>query len=412
MKDEKRLALVGGTLIDGAGGDPLTDAVVLLRGSEIERVGSKDRIEVPPGYEALDVSGKTIMPGMIDCHLHPGSTTLDIKEMLFTHKTVQLFRTAEILKRTLHAGFTTIRTAGMLNDVGVRQAVEMGLIEGPRIVMAGTVAQSGGQFHQMFPRGVEVLWVDGAELADGVAGVMRATRIQLHKGYDFIKVPSSGDVTSTSSGPSTTEFTVDELKAIVVEAAARDKAVMAHAEGTRGIKNALRAGVWSVEHGSILDDEAIQMFLDSDTYLVPTLFIMQESVERGKEYNHSPTSMQKFKEIEVAFVESFRKAAAAGIKIGVGSDAIDDASHGRNACELELMVRYGFTPMQAIVAATKTSSEVCRIDDKVGTIEPGKLADLLVVDGDPLDDITILQDKSRLLLIIKEGQRYVDRLAS
>lgn len=203
---------------------------------------------------------------------------------------------------------------------------------------------------------------------------------------------------------------MDELNAIVYEASARGKAVMAHAQGTQGIKNAIRAGVWSVEHGSMLDEEAVQMMVDSGTYLVPTLFAVEYLADHGEEMGLAPVELAKIGLIYDRRIENFQQAVAAGVKIATGSDILDGAAHGRNAEELALMVRYGLSPMEAIVAATRTAAEVCRIADRVGVLEPGKLADLLVVDGNPLADIAILHDQSRLLMVMKEGQRYVDRL--
>jgi imidazolonepropionase-like amidohydrolase len=403
------MAFVGGTLISGTGQDPLPEAVVVIGEKVIQEVGRRDEVQIPADCEIIDVSGKTIMPGMFDCHCHVSLTTMSIEKRLFTPKTVEIFQTAEIMKRTLHAGFTTIREPGVLNDVGFRQAVEMGLIEGPRLVLAGGIGQTGGHFDEYYPRDVE-LPLFGVEMCNGVPDVQKAARRVLRQGFDFIKVCATGGVASPADSPEYTEWTLEELKAIVYEASARGKAVMAHAEGTQGIKNAIRAGVWTVEHGSMVDDEAIQMFLDTGTYLVPTLFTMEELVERGEEMGLTPVSLAKVEKIKHTHAASFRRAAEAGVKIAVGTDAIDDQMHGKNARELELMVRYGFTPMQAIVAATKTSAEACRVDDKVGTLEPGKLADLLIVDGNPLDDIAILQDQSRLMLVMKEGRGYVNRL--
>lgn len=406
---EKPKAFVGGTLLDGTGRDPLPDAVVVIREKVIEKVGSRQEVKIPADCEIIDVSGKTIMPGMFDCHCHVSLTTLSIEKRLFTPKTVEIFQTAEMMKRTLHAGFTTIREPGVLNDVGFRQAVEMGLVEGPRLVLAGGIGQTGGHFDEYYPRDIELpFW--GVEMCDGVPNVQRAARRVLRKGFDFIKVCTTGGIASPADSPEYTEWTMEELRAIVYEASARGKAVMAHAEGTQGIKNAIRAGVWSVEHGSMLDDEAIQLFLDTGTYLVPTLFVMEEVAERGEEMGLTPVSLAKVEKVKDTHAASFRMAAKAGVKIAMGTDAAEEKMHGKNARELELMVHYGFTPMQAIVAATKTSAEACRVDHKVGTLEPGKLADLLVIDGNPLDDIAILQDQSRLLLVMKEGKAYVDRL--
>jgi imidazolonepropionase-like amidohydrolase len=348
------------------------------------------------------------MPGMIDCHCHPAYTTWNIEERLFTPKTVQIFQAAAMMKRTLRAGFTTIRDAGGL-DVGFRQAVEMGLVEGPRLVTAGAIGQTGGHLDAHYPSGVELSYSDKI-ICDGVPEVQKAARRVLRQGYDFIKICSTGGVGSPADQPEYTEWTLEELKAFVHEAEARGKKVMAHAEGTQGIKNAILAGIWSIEHGDILDDEAVQMLLDTGTYLVPTLMVTYEEIERGEEMGLTPVSLEKAKRIADAGVRSFEMAAAAGVKIALGTDAYNEMMHGRNARELELMVRHGYTPMQALLAGTSTAAEVCRVEDRVGMLEPGKTADLLVVDGDPLEDITILQDSSRLSLVMKEGISYANAL--
>ncbi len=406
---EDMVAFVGGKIINGTGEDPVDDGVVMVDGSAIKEVGKRNDVVVPPDYKIIDISGRTIMPGMFDCHCHISLMTLSIEKRLFTRKTVEIFQTAEIMKRTLHAGFTTIREPGILNDVGFREAVEMGLVEGPRLVLAGGIGQTGGHFDEYYPRDFELPLFD-IEMCDGVPEVQKTARRVLRKGFDFIKVCVTGGVASPADAPEYTEWTLEELKAMVHEASARGKAVMAHAEGTQGIKNAIRAGIWSVEHGSMLDDEAIQMFLDTGTYLVPTVNAFEMLPEDGEAMGLTPVSLAKAEKIRDLHIRSFERAAEAGIKIAVGTDAIDDRMHGRNARELGTMVRYGLTPMEAIMAATKTSAEACRVDGILGTLEPGKLASLLVVDGDPLEDISILQDRARLLMVMKEGSICMNRL--
>lgn len=408
MSTENRLALVGATVIDGTGREPLPNAVVLIEGKAVQSVRPKARARIPKDYQTIDVSGKTVMPGMFDAHIHISSMIVDVEKRLFTPPTLLAFQTAAMMKRTLYAGFTTIRDAGGIPDVGYRLAVEQGVIEGPRMILAGMIGQTGGHLDEYYPAGVDLN--PPGLIADGVPAVQKAARNVLRKGFDFVKVCSTGGVVSPADAPEYTEWTMEELLAIVHEARARGKAVMSHSCSYQGIKNAIRAGIWSVEHGSMLDDECIDLFLKHGTYFVPTLYIVEDIAARGPEMGVPPVSMEKIKRLQNINRESFRRAAAAGVKIAAGSDIIDEGSHGKNAGELAHMVENGFTAMQAIVAATKTASEACRVDHIVGTLAPGKMADILVVDGNPLDDVKILQDQNRLLVVMKEGKKYVDRL--
>jgi imidazolonepropionase-like amidohydrolase len=416
-QDRRVRALVGGTLIDGKGSEPLPNAVVVLDGPVIREVGRKCKTKIPPGAEAVDVSGLTVMPGMIDCHCHISITTWSVREKLSTPRTVELFQTAEMLKRTLHAGFTTIRDAGTLNDVGFRQAIEMGLVDGPRLVSAASLVQTGGHFDMHFASGVDLPFLGGGHggvVCDGVPEVIKATRQALRQGFDFIKIATSGGFGYPSSRPEHTEWTMDELRAVVHEASARGKGVMAHAISSQGIRNALVAGVWSVEHGTCLDDETIQLFLDKGSYLVPTLLVNEEmhtEPEGQSDDGYAPVCQGEVARLRQAAIDSLKRAARAGVKIALGTDALSEEMHGNNARELELLVRHGLTPMEAIVAATKTAAEACRVDGRVGTLEAGKAADLLVVKGDPLADISLLQDPSCLLLIVKGGDIYVDKVS-
>ena len=408
-------AIKAGSLIDGKGGQPIKNGVILLGDDgRITNVGEAAKVAIPSGSEVIEATGKTVIPGLFDAHCHMLMISQSLEKRLFVPNSLEVLKCAEILKRTLHAGITTLRDACGPNDVGFREAVEMGLVEGPRLVMAGAIAQTGGHLDGYYPRDIELPFSEGftigPEFADGVPAVQLAARRLLRKRFDFIKVCTSGGITSPSDMPDYTEWTMDELKAIVYEASARGKAVMAHAEGNQGIKNAILAGVWSVEHGSMLDDEAINMFLERGTYLVPTLTAIDALANQPEKFGLTQFARSKVEVVARKHFESFRKAAAAGVKMAAGTDNIEDWMHGKNARELELMVRHGYTPMQAIVAATKISSEACRVNTKVGTLEPGKQADLLVIDGNPLENIAILQDQSKLLLIMKDGKSFVDRI--
>ena len=409
-----KIAVQAGLLIDGTGEKPIKNAVVLVEDGKITKVGPISNTAIPSQAQVLDATGKTVMPGLFDSHCHILMSTVSIEKRLFTTKTLEILKATQILKRTLYAGITTLRDACGPDDVGFREAVEMNIIEGPRLVLAGAIAQTGGHMDGYYPRDIELPFSEGfhvgPEWADGVPAAQAAARRILRKRFDFVKVCTSGGITSPADLPDYTEWTLDELKAIVYEAKARGKAVMAHAEGTQGIKNAIHAGVWSVEHGSMLDDEGIRMLVETGTYLVPTLTAIDDLAREPRKFGLSDFAISKIDTVSRVHFDSFRKAAAAGVKIAAGTDNIEDFQQGRNARELGLMVRHGLTPMQAIVAATKTSAEACRVSDRVGTLVPGKLADMLVVDGNPLDDITILQDQSKLLLVMKQGKTYVNKL--
>ncbi len=403
-----RFALVGGLLVDGTGRDPLPDSVVLVEKGRISAVDCQDRVQIDPDWSILNVSGKTVMPGMIDCHVHLICSSMSLERSLFTRRTVTTFEAARNMENTLAAGFTTVRDAGGL-DAGYRVAAERGLIQGPRLVVAGRVVSLGGHFDYFMPNGTEFDF--GAEYTPvaGIPDVRREVRKRIREGYDCIKICSTGGITSPSDSPDHTLWTREELQAIVSEAAARGKRVMVHAVGTQGIKDAIHAGVWSVEHGRLLDDEAIDLFLEHGTYLVPTLTAVSTIVERGKEIGLGPIAMEKARAYQDLSFENLSRALQAGIKIATGSDAMDVQGHGRNALELELLVELGMTPMEAIVSATRTAAEVCQVEEQVGTLEPTKQADLLVVNGNPLQDITLLQDRNRLNMVFKNGQQIPSR---
>jgi len=408
-KNHQPLAFLGATLIDGCAEEPIEKSTVLVADGNIQAVGKLDQISIPADAHKVDVSGMTIMPGMIDCHLHISDVHPNIEKNLFTHPTLRIFKTAEMMRKTLHAGFTTIRDAGSLKDPGFRQAVELGLVEGPRLVLAGAIGQTGGHFDEYYPSGFSLQFFN-VEICDGIPEVQKAVRKLLRDGMDFIKVCTTGGVVSPADSPDYLEWTLDELKAAVYEAKARGKAVMSHSCGAQGIKNAVLAGIWSVEHGSMMDEEAADMMKQAGTYFVPTMFIVEDLHQRGEEMGLTEVSKKKLEIVRGINVKSFQLARSKGIKIATGSDCIDAEEHGRNAVELELFVRHGMTPMQAIVAATRTAAEVCRVDHRTGTLLPGKLADLLVLRSNPLDNIALLQDPLQFALVMKDGKSFVNSL--
>lgn len=395
-------AIKAGLLIDGHGKDPIKDAIVLVEGKIITEVGPAATVKIPKGAKITDASDKTIMPGLIDAHVHIMATSASLEQQLFTPKAVAYFRAAENLKRTLRAGFTTIRDAGGA-DAGLRQALEIGLVSGPRLIVSGGIGQTGGLVELRFPSGAQIVNEDSWRVCDGVEGVRKTMRKVLREGVDFVKIFTTGGVVAPQGSPFVAEWSPSELAVIAEEAKRCGVGVMAHAETSGGVKNALRAGVTSIEHGNVLDQEAIDLFLSKGTFLVPTLHISKILSERRDSAGLSEASKRKEERLVEEGKGCFRWACEAGVKVALGTDAVIADMHGTNAVELLLMMKEGgLSAMEAIIAGTKNAAECCLLGDQVGTLEAGRLADILVIDGDPLTDITILQDLERIA-VYKEG---------
>ena len=407
------LAVTGVTLIDGTGADPVRGASVVVEDGRVAAAGRLDRL--PRGAEVIDAAGMTLLPGLIDAHVHFYGSGKSLQQRALTPPTLAVFEAAENARATLEAGVTTVREAAGA-PLGFRLAVERGLIPGPRMRIAvAALSQTGGHGDGALPGGVRLRrqwgpeWVD--PICDGPDEVRRTVRAVLRLGADFVKLHATGGVLSPSDEPGSPQFTPEEIGVMVYEARMQGKTCMAHAQGAEGIRNALRAGVESIEHGFFLDDEGIALMRERGAFLVPTLHAPRSIVRRAEEEPESvlPQSLRKAREVIGASGESFRAAREAGVRIAMGTDA-GVGAHGSNAWELELMTGLGMSPLEAIVAATKTASECVRMDAEVGTLEPGKLADLLVVDGDPLADVAILRDRARLRLILQGGRARRDTL--
>jgi len=407
------VAIQCGTLIDGLGRDPIRNAVIVLDGASIVAINIDGSI--PRDAEVIDASGLTVMPGMIDCHVHlTSSPPKTLEQRLGTPFSLAVAEALGNAKKTLDAGFTTVRDAGG-TPRGVKMAVEQGLFPGPKMRIAvGAIGQTGGHGDATMLNGVRIR-VPNSELpdnlADGPENVRKTTREMLRAGADQIKIMTSGGVLSPNDEPGATGMTREEIAAVVHEAHAAHKTVMSHAQATQGILNAVLEGVESIEHGIYLDDETIAEMKKRGTFLVPTL-IAPVWVIRLAERN--PGSMpaygvRKSREVIQAHQASFRYAVENGVRVAMGTD-MGVGPHGPNAEELALMVEHGMTPMQAIVATTANAAACARVDKTTGTIEAGKRADIIAVDGDPLGDIAILQDAARLKLILKDGQAHKDEL--
>ena len=402
-----------GTLIDGHGGEPLRNATIVVEGDTITAVNPGG--EIPRDADVLDASGMTVMPGMIDCHVHlmnrPPKT---MEQRLSTPFSLQVAEALDNARISLEHGFTSLRDAGG-TPKGVKLALEQGLYPGPRLRVAVTaLSQTGGHGDSTMPNGsnlrnpsVEVPF----NLVDGPETARKTTREVLRAGADQIKIMTSGGVLSPSDEPSATGMTPDEIAAVVYEAHAAHKTVMSHAQATQGILNAVLAGVESIEHGIYLDEHVVDEMLARGTYLVATLIAPISVIKLAEENPGSMPSwgVRKSKEVIEAHKASFRYAVERGVKIAMGTDT-GVGVHGTNAGELALMVANGMTPMQAIVATTKTAAECSRFAAITGTIEPGKRADILAVAQDPLADVRVLERPENLALIMKDGKAFKNAL--
>jgi imidazolonepropionase-like amidohydrolase len=406
-----QIVISNGTLIDGRGGEPLHGASVLVENDQIIAVATAgEPLQTELGAEQIDAAGGAILPGFIDAHVHVTMQISSIEERLATPFSMRFFKTTGYLRRTLDAGITSVRDAGGA-DLGVKQAVDQGLITGPRLqISTAALGITGGHIDGWQPSGATLNLFpsypgmpDG--ICDGVTEVRKKVREVLRAGADVVKICATGGVLSPTDHPEFTQFSPAELEAIVQEAAfRRGVKVMAHAQGAQGIKQAVRAGIHSIEHGIFLDDEAIDLMLEYGTFLVPTLLAPIAVLEIGEEGGMPEYGLQKSREVIDAHRESIRRAHEAGVKIAMGTDA-GVMPHGTNLRELGLMVDVGLTPMEAIVATTKTAAECLGWDGRLGTIEPGKLADIIICRSDPLADIQSLANNDNIWMVMKGGER-------
>lgn len=397
-----------GTLIDGNGGNPLADAAVLIEEDRIKAVERMADIPLPEeGVSRIDADGGFILPGMIDTHVHMMLEGIDLVRLATTPFSYQFYQTIDRLRRTIDAGVTTVRDAGGA-DLGMKQAIEQQLIVGPRMqISICMLSTTGGHGDGWLPSGADMMWFAGYPgrpevICDGVDGVRRKVREVLRAGADVIKICATGGVGSPNDHPFDVQFSTEELEAFVQEAnLRRGTRVMAHAQGAAGIKSALRAGVHSIEHGTLIDDEGIELMLRNGAFLVPTLLVGAYSRDNPNP-SRPPWVERKGMELMAARQDNIRRAHKAGVKIAMGTDC-GVIPHGLNLRELSLMCEIGMSPMEAIVATTKVAAECLGWDDRIGTIDAGKIADILVCETDPLADIGSLADPENIRLVMKDG---------
>ncbi len=379
----------GGQIFDGTGTAPVAGDLRVEDG-RITAIGTG-----LDGDVQVDCAGTTVFPGFFDCHVHLTSTSIDTLQKLNTPLSYRFYEAIHNMQATLDAGVTSVRDAAGA-DLGVKRAVDNGLVPGPRMQIAiSMLSQTGGHGdgHMLCGANMKIPYPGAPSgVVDGPDEMRRRVRELVREGAGVIKVATSGGVLSPISDPRRGHLRDHELAVLVEEATAAGLHVMAHAQATEGIKAAIRNGIRSIEHGIYLDDEAVQMMLDRGTYLVPTLIaprFVLEAAATGTSL--SDRVLEKVHMVIEAHTDSIRLAIDAGVKIAMGTDS-GVGPHGQNLRELGLMVDAGFTPTQALVATTKTAAELLGVDDELGTIGVGKLADLVVVTGDPLDVGAIQQN--------------------
>ncbi|MBO0857921.1 MAG: amidohydrolase family protein [Chloracidobacterium sp.] len=399
----KRLAVKVGRLIDTKIGAVVNNAVILIEGDKITAVGPD--VAIPAEVEVIDLKDKTALPGLIDCHTHITSQPGNYYEDIFRKSPIDVAITAHIYaRRTLEAGFTTVRDVGASEfiDVALRNAINRGDVVGPRMQVATlTVGATGGHGDRNgFSPYLKFGGFSG--LADGVDEIRKLVRFEVKNGADLIKILATAGVLSEEESVGAPQFSQEEMNAIVDEAKMWGKRVAAHAHGAEGIKRAIRAGVTSIEHGSLIDDEGVKMMKERGTYLVADIYNDDYILAEFAKLGYPEKIIEKERMVGRTQRENFQKAAKSGVKLAFGTDA-GVYPHGWNAKQFAHMVKWGITPMQAIQSATLSAADLLGWNDKVGVIAPGAFADIIAVDGDPLKDVSELE---RVKFVMKGGVVY------
>ncbi|MCS6304413.1 MAG: amidohydrolase family protein [Nitrospira sp.] len=391
------LAVYRARLIDGTG-DLHDNATLLVRGTKILMVGPSHEVRIPKGAVRIDARGLTVIPGLIDCHVHLclGGEPDVVGALESEQPSYTLLKSAKHAKSTIDAGFTTVRDVGSRDHsiFTLKQAIESGLLPGPRIVGAGrAICMIGG--HARFI-GQEV---------EGTEQVRQVVAEQIAAGAGVIKLIASGGVLTPGTSPDEAQMTMEELAAAVDAAHQAGKRVAAHAHGAAGMKNAIHAGVRSIEHATLLDDESGALMKRYGVYMVPTLSALATTAACRPGCGVPDSALAKAKSMTKRHQASFKTAHQSGIAIAMGTDAGTPFNyHGENAQELERMVAFGMTPMQAIVASTATAAQLIGIQDSVGTLTKGMEADLVILKGNPLRRIEVLQDRDKIVGVMKAGK--------
>jgi imidazolonepropionase-like amidohydrolase len=403
--------ILAGRLFDSTSDNVQETMVIVVEGDRIKTVGSAASVKIPPGAHVIDLSHSTVVPGLIDCHTHLGSRA-DRYNEVYDFKDSPLMHTVfgvENARKTLEAGFTSVRDVGSdpFMAVDLRNAINEGFAIGPRIVASGpgiSITGGHGDLNNYSPQTRVSMFPEERDfgIADGVDQIRHVVRAQIKYGVDVIKILSTGGVLSKGDSPGAPQFTLEELKAAADEAHMAGRKIAAHAHGTQGIKNAILAGIDSIEHASLIDDEGIRLAKEHGTYLDMDIYNDDYLLNEAPKHGLPTENLEKEKMVGRLQRENFAKAVKAGAKMAFGTDA-GVYPHGDNARQFFYMVKYGMTPAQAIRTATANSADLIGRAKDVGTIQPGKYADIIAVDSDPLADVRALEHVS---FVMKGGIVY------
>lgn len=391
------IAIHNTRLIDG-NGQAIERATVIVRSGKIHAAGPSRAVSIPRGATRIDGRGLTLLPGLIDCHVHLclGAEPDVVQAIEQETPTETLLKSSQMARQTLEAGVTTVRDVGSRDHsiFALKRSIDKGLTAGPRIVGAGlAICMIGG--HARFI-GQEV---------EGVEQVRKVVQAQIAAGAQVIKVIASGGVLTPGTSPDQAQLTLDELQAAVAEAKRAGLKVAAHAHGASGMKNAVRAGAHSIEHATLMDEESAVLMNEQAVYMVPTLSALATTAACRRGCGIPDSALDKAKAMTKRHQASFKQAHRRGLLIAMGTDAGTPFNyHGDNAQELERMVTFGMSPMEAILASTSSAARLIGIQDIVGTIERGKEADLILIDGNPLRKIELLRDRGRIVGVMRSGK--------
>ncbi len=405
------------SVFTGVPGDAVEKRCVLVQEDKISFVGPHESLDpgLAQGAQEIDIRGLTLMPGLIDSHLHFwGARSLDYLHRAAAPDKLNVIRAVKDAEALLEAGFTTVRDAGSNKGVYLKKAREEGTVLIPRVLTSHKVlCITGGHYDlQFFPLDYTRTLDANFRLADGPDVCRLAVREQMREGADFIKICTTGGIMSKGGDPDLYQFNKAELSAIVEEARSHGTYVSAHAYGREGMKRAILAGVRTIEHGTYIDDGVAQEMAARDIWLIPTLSIIHKIAHEGRTMGMSPWAVKKAGELNPFTMKALEIARRNGVPIASGTDfsGCPPMRHGENALELSLLVDAGMTPGEALIAATRGAAQALGIGDLTGTVEPGKAADLIAIEGDPLTDIGVLRKKQAISMVMSQGVFAVNKL--